>query len=145
MTFEARRVVLTELPADLFEAAVTYLADTLRECQLVLVDHGQGADAAPTLVELATGLVPDLEELRDLFRAAAITVEGPTCRVEVEMAPGDAGTVAHLQMQLDQLRYLNHHELLIPSDPDVSRFLTWAWEEIADQLSGRRARPYHPR
>ncbi|QXC63316.1 hypothetical protein KSP35_11310 [Aquihabitans sp. G128] len=138
-------VVLDGLPVILFDTAVTYLADTLRECQLVLVDVAQGQEAGSDLAGLAAGLVPDLEELRDLFRAAAITTDGKTYRVEVPMRTADAGTLAHLQMQLVQLRYLGRlGNLLISSDPEITQFLAWIWDEAADQLNGRAGRPYRP-
>ncbi len=142
MTFERCRVVLVGLPAPLFEAAVTYLADTLRECQLVLVADQQGTAADPALIELAGGLVPDLEELRDVFRAAAIVAEGAGLRVEVELSPGDAGTIAHLQLQLTQLRYVTPRDLLVTGNAEVSALLAWVWDEVGDQLLGRAARRY---
>jgi len=140
-----RPVVLEGLPVILFDTSVTYLADTLRECQLVLIDASQGAEVPPDLAGLAQGLVPDLEELRDLFRDASITTDGRTYRVEVGMRPTDASTLAHLQMQLVQLRYLGRlGNLLISSDPEVTQFLAWIWDEAADQLNGRAGRPYRP-
>ncbi|MCA1481330.1 hypothetical protein I6F37_41110, partial [Bradyrhizobium sp. NBAIM08] len=52
--------MLEGLPVVLFDTAVTYLADTLRECQLVLIDAAQGEDVPAELLGLAAGLVPDL-------------------------------------------------------------------------------------
>lgn len=142
MTLVHRRVVLERVPARLFEVAVTYLADTLRECQLVLVADQQGAATDRALVALARSLVPDLEELRDLFRAALIVVDGADVRVEVELSPGDAGTIAHLQVQLGRLRFVDRSGLLVTGDDDVTRFLDWVWDEIGAQVVGRAARPY---
>ncbi|CAN5556130.1 hypothetical protein BH10ACT1_BH10ACT1_04280 [soil metagenome] len=145
MSEQAEVVVLEGLPVVLFDTSVTYLADTLRECQLVLIDAAQGEDVAPDMLALAQGLVPDLEELRDLFRAADITTDGRSYRVQLAMRSTDASTLAHLQMQLVQLRYLGRlGNLLISSDPEVTQFLAWIWDETADQLNGRSGRPYRP-
>jgi hypothetical protein len=142
VTLAPRHVALERVPALLFELAVTYLADTLRECQLVLIADQQGEATDPDLVQLARGLVPDLEELRDHFRAAAIVVDGADVRVEVELSPGDAGTIANLHLQLVRLRFVDQRGLLVTSDDDVARFLDWVWDEIGAQMVGRAARPY---
>ncbi len=144
--FELRYVVLDRLPAVSFAAAVTYLADILRECQLVLVGRNQGALTDPTLAQLAEGLVPDIEEIRDVFEAGSLTTndDGSTCLV-APIEVGQAGTLAHLQMQLIQLRLLGRRGgLLVRSEPDVSQLLAWIWDEASDQIHGRPARPYHP-
>lgn len=143
MIRSVRSVQLNGVPIELFDEAVSYLADVLRECQLVIVQKSQGQQADADLVRLAEGLVPDLEELRELFRSATITVEGGRYQIEVPMGRPDAGTLAHLQMQLIQLRLLGRRgRLLVDSDPTVSQLLTWLWDEAADQLHGRAARPY---
>ena len=138
-------IVLDRLPQAEFEVAVTYLTDVLRECQLLLVDRAQGTDRDPALSALADGLLPDLEEVGDAWDAATITDHGDgTVRIETVLAVGQSGTLAHLQMQLIQLRLLGRTGgLLVQSDPEVSQLLTWIWEEISDQLHGRPARPYH--
>jgi hypothetical protein len=140
---DTHSVVLEGLPVILFDTAVTYLADVLRECQLVQVGLHQGEVVAGELADLAEGLVPDLEELRDLFRAADITTDGELYRVALKMQASDASTLAHLQMQLVQLRFLGRRGgLLIRSDPEIIGFLAWVWDEAADQLNGRPGRRY---
>ena len=67
-------------------------------------------------------------------------------RVEAEMRVSDAALLAHLQMQLVQARFLGRGGLLlVASDPEVTQFLAWVWDESADQLHGRRPRPYRVR
>lgn len=141
-----RPVVLDHLPAATFRAAILYLDDVLRECQLVLSGHAQSDDVDPTLVGLAEGIVPDIEELRDAFRAAELSVlEDGSLRMVGELEVGQSGTIAHLQVQLIQLRLLGRRGgLLLESDPQVTHLLAWLWEETADQLHGRDARPYRP-
>lgn len=139
-------IVLDAVPRELFDSAVTYLADTLRECQLLLVDVAMGGDVPPELADLAGGLLPDIEEVGDLFRAADIASDGRTYRIELHLRPSDAGTLAHLQMQLVQMRFLGRMgNLLMRSDPEVSQVLAWIWDEAADQLNGRASRPYRQR
>ena len=139
-------VLLAELPVTAFSEAVTYLGDVLRECQLLVVDADQGADVDPAMEALARALVPDLEELREIFRAATITSGRDGVRVEAEMRVSDAALLAHLQMQLVQARFLGRGGLLlVASDPEVTQFLAWVWDESADQLHGRRPRPYRVR
>lgn len=143
MTAATHTIVLEGLPESLAEAATTYLEDTLRECQLVLSDD-VGVDGP--LRELATSLVPDLEEIRDLFSQADVSTDGEAVRYDVPMHVGHAGTMAHLQMQLVQLRLLGRRgQLLVPSDPTVTQFLAWVWDESMDQLHGRHPRPYRLR
>jgi len=143
MNTSPQTVVLADLPAAVFSAAVTYLADVLRECQLVLVGREQGSEVDPTLEGLAEGLVPDLEELRELFRAADVVGDDQVCSVEIPLSPADAALLAHLQMQLVQLRFVGRRGgLLVASDPEVTGFLAWVWDEAADQLYGRTARSF---
>lgn len=144
MSSDGRRtVVLDGLPVALFDASLTYLADILRECQLILVRQGQDGAADPLLVELADHLVPDIEALRDLFGQAHISVERGRYRVELSMGLPDAETIAHLQMRLVQVRLLGRRgSLMVVSDPRVTQLLAWIWDEAADQLHDRRARPY---
>ncbi|MCU1496106.1 MAG: hypothetical protein JWM47_59 [Acidimicrobiales bacterium] len=145
MTDRIETIVLDGLPVVLFDSAVTYLADTLRECQLLLVDVNQGEEVPRDLADLAAGLLPDLEEVRDLFRAARITTDGKAYVIELRMRPSDASILAHLQMQLVQMRFLGRlGNLLMRSDPEVTQFLAWMWDETADQLGGRASRPYRP-
>ena len=141
---EHRTIVLDALPPALFDRAVTYLGDVLRECQLVLVGRSQGADTDPTLSNLAEGLVPDIEEMRDALEAADMR-DNPdgTLRFETVLEVSQAGTLAHLQMQLVQLRLLGRGGgLLVESNPEVTELLAWIWDEAADQLHGRPPRPH---
>lgn len=137
-------VVLDQLPAVAFQAAVTYLSDVLRECQLVLVGRAQGTEPEPDLLAVAEGLVPDLEEIGDLFDAGRLTTDGEaTMRLDAEVQVGQVGLLAHLQMQLVQLRLISRRgNLMVRSDPQVTKLLAWIWDEAADQLHGRPARPY---
>ncbi|MCU1355707.1 MAG: hypothetical protein JWM89_1125 [Acidimicrobiales bacterium] len=142
---EVRNVVLDHLPAQTFEAAVSYLGDTLRECQLVLVGRTQGSDHDPILSALAEGLVPDLEEIGDAFDASSvIQLDDGSLRLDGELEVAQTGTLAHLQMQLIQVRLLGRRGgLMVRSDPDVTQLLAWIWDELSDQLHGRPPRPYH--
>lgn len=137
-------VLLDGLPTATFEAAVTYLKDVLRECQLVLVGRSQGSDGDPMLSQLAEGLVPDLEEVGDAFDASEISPgPGGTLRLSGSLLVAQAATLSHLQMQLIQLRLLGRRGgLLVTSDPHVTQLLVWIWEELSDQLHGRQARAY---
>jgi hypothetical protein len=139
-------VVLDRLPADLLHAAVTYLADILRECQLVLVDRLQGVVHDPELCHVAEGLVPDLEEVADAFTGADLSLlDDGSVRVETVMESAQSGVLANVQIQLVQLRLLGRRGgLLVRSDPEVTQFIAWIWDEAADQLHGRAARPYRP-
>ncbi len=141
-----REVVLDQLPAATFQAGVTYLADVLRECQLVLLGSDEEGDPAPDVLALVEGLVPDLEEIGDLFDAGDLAMrdEVTVCfRADAEV--GQVGLLAHLQMQLGQLRLIERHgNLMVRSDPQVSQLLAWIWDEVADQLHGRPPRPYRP-
>lgn len=146
MTSASQCVVLTDIPAPIFDAAIGYLGDMLRECKLVLADHGQGSQVDPELVLLARGFVPDLEELREMFDSGSVTTVGNRHNVQVPMHIGHAATMTHLQMQLLQLRLLGRRgAILTQSDPEISQLLAWVWDESADQLHGRRARPYRLR
>lgn len=137
-------VVLESVPAADFDAAVSYLADVLRECQLTLVGEVEGARSDPELVGLARALVPDLEELREIFRAAEIATDAGRARIDAEMRMADAAMLAHLQSRLVQLRYLGRRgTTLVVSEPAITRLLAWIWDEAADQLHGRAPRP-HP-
>ena len=136
-------VHLKGVPIGPFDEAVSYLADVLRECQLVIVQKSQGQETDPDLARLAEGLVPDLEELRELFRTATVVARDGRYHIEVPMSRPDAGTLAHLQLQLIQLRLLGRRgRLLVAGTPEVTQILTWLWDEAADQLHGRAARPY---
>lgn len=138
-------VVLAELPGPTFDAAVSHLADVLRECQLVLVGRGQGAEVDPELADLAAALLPDLEELRDLLRRATVERRDDRVRLEVDLAPADGALLAHVQVLLEQLRHVNRRGgLLATPAPEVTELLTWMWAEIADQLHGRTARTPPP-
>ena len=132
----ARTIVLDGLPEALFRAAVGYLDDARRECQLVLVSHGQGHRTEADLGRVANGLVPDIEEIGDAFEAAEVTSDGAgSLRL--------TGTIEDLQVQLVHLRILARRgDLLLDSDPEIAALLTWIWEEISDQLHGRAPRPY---
>ncbi|MBX3312763.1 MAG: hypothetical protein KF906_00455 [Actinobacteria bacterium] len=142
---EAVAVRLTGLPAQAFRTAVTYLEDTLRECQLVLVaPAADPADrVAVDLRRIAAAIVPDLEEIRAVFRSAAVVTEGPVVTLEMHSSPHLAVTLAHLQTHLVQLRFVGRSGgLLVESDPTTSALLTWIWDEAADQLHGRPPRPF---
>jgi hypothetical protein len=141
-----REVVLDQLPATTFQAGVTYLADVLRECQLVLVGSDQGSNPAPEVLALAEGLVPDLEEIGDLFEAGDLAaVDATTVRFRADAQVGQVGLLAHLQMQMVQLRLIGRRgNLMVRSDPQVTQLLAWMWDEAADQLHGRPPRPYRP-
>lgn len=142
-TREFRPVVLDGLPVDGFDAAVTYLADVLRECQLLLVDRDQGAVPDPAVVAVAEALVPDLEVLREVFRGAEIGPAAHGLRVETEMRGSDAELLARLQVNLVPVRSLGRQgAMLVASDPEVSLLLSWVWDELADQLNGREPRPF---
>lgn len=143
MTGAVHRVVLAGLPAPLYDAAVAYLGDVLRECHLVLLGRDQGTEPDGDLVVLAEGLVPDLEELRDLFGAATVTEETGTRTLAVDLRSTDAATLAHLHLQLAQLRFVDRRDgVLLPTDPEVARLLAWVRDEAAEQLAGRSPRPY---
>lgn len=138
-------VALIGLPADTFEHGITYLADVLRECQLILVDGAGGAIASRLdVVALAKVLVPDLEEVRDLFRHADLTATGDRVDVIITLRPSAAATLVHLQMHLVQLRFVEvEGGVLVSSDPEVIDLLRWIWDEVSEQLRGRLPRP-HP-
>lgn len=143
MTGAIHRVVLAGLPAPLYDATVSYLGDVLRECHLVLLGRDQGSTSDHDLVVLAEGLVPDLEELRDLFRAAAVTEEDGHRTLAVDLRATDAATLAHLHLQLAQLRFVDRRDgVLLPTDPEVARLLAWVRDEAAEQLAGRGPRAY---
>lgn len=138
-------VRLDGLPAERFHRAVTYLDDTLRECQLILV----GPPPAPEdrigqdLHRLAQAVVPDIEEIRAVFRAGRLEVRGDRVSLHVTAAPVFAATMIHLQSQLVQLRLVGRQgALMTESDPEVTSLLAWIWDEAADQLHGREPRPY---
>lgn len=136
-------VRLVRVPTALFDAAVSYLADVLRECQLALEGHRAGIEADPQLADLASALVPDLEELQEIFRSSLATAEGDRTTVDLEMRMADAPLLAHLQMQLIQLRLVGRRgAMLVVSDPVITQFLAWVWDEASDQLHGRSPRPY---
>lgn len=140
-------VTLAELPADVFGHAATYLLDVLRECQLIEVDGVRGpTNPRLDVVALAKVLVPDLEEVRDLFRAADIRADDGRVTVVVTMKPSSAATLVHLQMHLVQLRFVEHEGgILVASEPEVIDLLRWIWDEISEQLHGRSPRPHPPR
>lgn len=143
MTGSVQRVVLAGLPAALYDATVGYLGDVLRECHLVLVGRDQGSRADGDLVVLAEGLVPDLEELRDLFSTADVTQEDGHRTLAVDLRQTDAATLAHLHLQLAQLRFVDRRDgVLLPTEPEVARLLAWVRDEAAEQLAGRAPRPY---
>lgn len=143
MTGAGQQVVLAGLPARLYDDAVGYLGDVLRECHLVLVGRDQGSGADADLVILAEGLVPDLEELRELFAVATVTEDDGRRTVAVDLRPTDAATLAHLHLQLAQLRFVDRRDgVLLPTDPEVARLLAWVRDEAAEQLAGRAPRPY---
>lgn len=143
MTGSIHRVVLADLPTPLFDAAVGYLGDVLRECQLVLLGREQGVEVDPDLASLAEGLVPDLEELRGRFQAADIIGQDGHRTVAVDLRSTDAGTLAHLHVQLAQLRFISRRGgVLVGADPAVTQVLAWVRDEAAEQLNGRAARPF---
>lgn len=137
-------VMLADLPTEIFEQAVTYLADVLRECQLILVDGDSGpVRSRLDVVALATVLLPDLEEVRDMFRAADITAVDGRVTMTVSRQPLLAATLAHLQMHLLQLRFVEcEGGILVASDPEVTDLLRWIWDEVSEQLHGRSPRLY---
>lgn len=141
-----REVVLDQLPAVTFQAGVTYLADVMRECQLLLVGGDQVTDPGPDVLALVAGLVPDLEEIGDLFDAGDLVMrDGTTVCFRTEAEVGQVGLLVHLQMQLVQLRLIGRRgNLMVRSDPQVTQLLAWIWDEVADQLHGRPPRPYRP-
>jgi hypothetical protein len=141
-----RPILLDHLPAETLGEAVTYLADILRECQLVLVGQLQGVVTDPALCLLAEGLVPDLEDVRDAFTAGSVTAhDDGSVRLEAELAPDQAGMLAHLQTHLIQLRLMGRRGgLMVRSDPEVTQLIAWIWDEASDQLHGRSPRPYRP-
>lgn len=138
-------VSLTGLPGQGFHRAVGYLEEILRECHLVLVAEVEDPSdrGAADLRRIAQAIVPDLEEIREVFRSGIVASEGPGVDLEIPYSPQLAVTLAHLQTHLVQLRILGRRgSLLVESDPTVSALLTWIWEEAADQLHGRPPRPY---
>lgn len=146
MMMNETRIVLDGIPCQVYDASVNHLAELLDGCQQVLASHEQGAEVDPELLDLVTHFVPDLEEVQQIFAAGQVTPVGDTCRVEVELQVGHDGAMAHLQMQLVQLRLLGRRAADLPqSDPELMRFLKWAWDEFSDQLHGRAARPYGSR
>ena len=139
-------VTLVGLPPRVFEHGITYLADVLRECQLIVVD-GLGGSIASRLdvVALAKVLVPDLEEVRDLFRQAEVVPAGGRVDVTMTLKPSVAATLVHLQMHLVQLRFVEcEGGILVSSDPQVIDLLRWIWDEVSEQLRGRPPRPHSP-
>ena len=143
MTGAARRVVLAGLPSPLYDAARGYLGDVLRECHLVLLGRDQGSSIDADLVALAEGMVPDLEELRDLFAKATVTDVDGLRTLAVDLRATDAATLAHLHLQLTQLRFVDRRDgVLLPTDPEVAQLLAWVRDEAAEQLGGRPARAY---
>lgn len=139
-----RRVVLDGLPEAAFQAAVGYLDDALRECQLVLVAESQGHSTDAGLSRVARSLVPDIEEVGDAFRAARSEIDDDgTLRLTGALALDQAALIADIQVLLVHLRTLSRRgDLLLESDPETAQLLTWVWEEISDQLAGRPARSY---
>ncbi|MEO6988817.1 MAG: hypothetical protein ABI239_09225 [Aquihabitans sp.] len=145
MNTEVVRVTAAGMPRTTFEQAVTYLADVLRECQLILVD---GVDSPHTsqldVVALAQVLIPDLEEVRDLFREADVTSAEERVTMDFALHASKAATMVHLQMHLVQLRFVEvEGGILVASDPEVIDLLRWIWDEASEQLHGRPPRPYH--
>lgn len=98
----------------------------------------------PMLTELAGRLVPDLEEVRDVFLDGIVSDDGEgTVCLAVTLQVVQAATLAHLQMQLVQLRLLERRGgLLLRSEPAITDLLVWIWDEASDQIHGRPARPY---
>jgi hypothetical protein len=140
-------VDLDGVPATTFRQMVVYLDDVLRECQLVLVAQGQGRAVATDVADIASGLVPDLEEIGDAFRAADATENADgTLHLRGSLTAEQAQLIASLQLRLVQIRQLGRRgALLLESDPQVVSLMVWVWEEVADQLAGRPPRPYqHP-
>lgn len=137
-------ILLDGLPPRLFEEAVGYLDDALRECQLVLVAESQGHVTDEDLGRVARALVPDIEAMRDAFVEAESSLNGDgTVRLAGSLLCGQASMVVHLQVQLVHLRDLERRgDLLLESDPQASQLLTWVWDAVADQLAGRPARPF---
>lgn len=140
----ARVIELDRLPPETFRKMVVYLDDVLRECQLVLVSQDQGRDVSVELGDIASGLVPDIEEIADAFRAAEDSVKDDgTLHLRGSLTADQASLIASLQMRLVQVRQLGRRgALLLESDPQVIALMVWVWEEISDQLAGRAARPY---
>ena len=143
---ERLRVDLDLLPAVTFAAVVEYLDGVLRECQLVTVSAQQGEAPDPSLLTLANGLVPDIEEIDDAFQASEITTnDDGSLHLVGSLTFGQSGMLTHLHMQLVQLRLLGRRGgLLLESDPQVTQLMTWIWDELGDQLHGRAPRPYRP-
>lgn len=134
-------VHLVDMPVERFRRAVTYLDDTLRECQLVLLSpRGEDADpAARDVRRLAEAVVPDLEEIRGLFRSGTLTTTGDLVSFTAEVPDITAMTIAHLQVHLVQIRLVARRgALLTEGDPEVTALLTWIWESVADQLQADR-------
>lgn len=138
--------VLDRVPADALAATVAELRDVHRECQLVLIGAEQGSAADPEVVELASALLADLDEVGDLYDATATTeLPGGLLRLEGRLAPGQAATLTHLQVQLLQLRLVARRGgLLLTFDPSVAAMVAWICEEVADQVHGRPPRAYRP-
>ncbi len=137
-------VTLAGLPAEMVDHGVTYLADVLRECQLILIDSiTRPAASRLDVVALAKVLVPDLEEVRDLFRSAEVTATGDRVDVAVALKSSVRATLVHLQMHLVQLRFVEcEGGILVESDPEVIELLRWIWDEVSEQLHGRSPRSY---
>lgn len=137
-------VDLDRLPPETFRQVVVYLDDVLRECQLVLVSQSQGRAVGTELADIASGLVPDIEEIGDAFRAAeATTNDDGTLHLVGALTANQASLIASLQLRLVQVRHLGRRgALLLDSDPQVVQLAEWIWEELSDQLHGRPPRPY---
>ena len=137
-------VDLDHVPPETFRQVVVYLDDVLRECQLVLVSQGQGRAVGVELADIASGLVPDIEEIGDAFRAAeATTNDDGTLHLQGALTATQASLIGSLQLRLVQVRQLGRRgALLLESDPQVIQLMVWIWEEISDQLHGRAPRPY---
>lgn len=139
------KIHLDAMPADRFRQAVSFLDDTLRECRLVLgapepsLDDRGGQD----LLRLARNLVPDIEEVRAVFRGGQLEEDGSQISLTVTASPILAATMVHLQTQLVQLRYVGRGGAFVTeSDLAVSSLLTWIWDEAADQIGGREPRRF---
>jgi hypothetical protein len=143
---EPLAVVLDRVPAETFRAVVVYLDDVLRECQLVLVAQSQGRSVGQDLADIASGLVPDIEEIADAFRSASVDAnDDGTLHLRGFLGADQAAVIASLQLRLVQIRQLGRRGvLLLDSDPVVIQLMVWIWEELSDQLAGRPARPYQP-